>query len=195
MRLPDGSILMHDAVHAYDPVKAHQYYLKTRELKGRKKAGATLLAPSTPKGQFVGTPGKPKGPAKGLPSVPAKKLDPKKVAAQRKAAVERVKKIKKQLAELNDRLKEKMAEAKAAEAKAKKGPTTAEKAEAARDAKKYRDKNEQKIANKAKKASAAEKTPDKPKEDTVESLRGEIAEVKGRLTAAVTKLRTLTAAK
>jgi hypothetical protein len=36
MRLPDGSILMHGTT-PYDPRKAHEYYLKTRHLKGRKK--------------------------------------------------------------------------------------------------------------------------------------------------------------
>lgn len=36
MRLPDGSTLMHGAA-PYDAAKAHQYYLRTRKLKGRKK--------------------------------------------------------------------------------------------------------------------------------------------------------------
>jgi hypothetical protein len=44
MRLPDGSILMHDAVHAYDPIKAHEYYIRNRKLKGRKKGGQAAIA-------------------------------------------------------------------------------------------------------------------------------------------------------
>lgn len=39
MRLPDGTILMH-AGRPYDPVKAHEYYLRTRKLKGRKRGQA-----------------------------------------------------------------------------------------------------------------------------------------------------------
>lgn len=36
MKLPDGTTLMHDATHAYDSAKAHEYYMRTRKLKGRK---------------------------------------------------------------------------------------------------------------------------------------------------------------
>lgn len=36
MRLPNGEVLMHGTA-LYDPKKAHEYYLRTRELKGRKK--------------------------------------------------------------------------------------------------------------------------------------------------------------
>lgn len=181
MRLPDGSILMHDATHAYDPQKAHDYYVKTRKLKGRKPGkGLDGLAP-----QGLGLP-QAKGPKKGLASVP--KVDPKVKAVQRAAAVKRINALKDKLADLGNRLKERMAEAKKAEADAKKPATAAEKAKSARESAKYRDKNKQKIANKAKKAASEEKAP---KKDTVESLQTEIAEVKGRLTAAVAKLRTL----
>lgn len=36
MKLPDGTILMHGK-RPYDPAKARAYYLRTRQLKGRKK--------------------------------------------------------------------------------------------------------------------------------------------------------------
>lgn len=36
MQLPDGTTLMHGK-RPYDPVKAREYYLKTRKLKGRRK--------------------------------------------------------------------------------------------------------------------------------------------------------------
>jgi hypothetical protein len=49
MRLPDGSILMHDAVHAYDPIKAHEYYIRNRKLKGRKKGGQAAIAKQSKK--------------------------------------------------------------------------------------------------------------------------------------------------
>jgi len=44
MQLPDGTTLMHGA-KPYDPAKARAYYLRTRELKGRKKG----TAPPPPK--------------------------------------------------------------------------------------------------------------------------------------------------
>lgn len=39
MQLPDGTTLMHGK-QPYDPAKARAYYLRTRHLKGRKKAAA-----------------------------------------------------------------------------------------------------------------------------------------------------------
>lgn len=36
MKLPDGTVLMHGS-QPYDPKKAHDYYLRNRKLKGRKK--------------------------------------------------------------------------------------------------------------------------------------------------------------
>ena len=102
MRLPDGTILMHDAVHAYDPVKAREYYLRTRKLKGRKKAAAK------PVGAAASIKLTPKGPPKGLASKPAAKkpTDPKVLAKQRKQAAERVNKLKDELKEVQARLKE-----------------------------------------------------------------------------------------
>ncbi len=38
MKLPDGTILMHEKA-PYDPVKAHEYYMRTRKLKGLKGKG------------------------------------------------------------------------------------------------------------------------------------------------------------
>jgi len=39
MEMPDGTTLMHGPA-PYDPVKAREYYLRTRKLKGRQKAAA-----------------------------------------------------------------------------------------------------------------------------------------------------------
>lgn len=40
MKLPDGTVLMHGK-RPYDPAKARAYYLRTRQLKGRKKGKGT----------------------------------------------------------------------------------------------------------------------------------------------------------
>jgi len=49
MELPDGTTLMHGPA-PYDPVKAREYYLRTRKLKGRKKA-AVVVPPKQVKSQ------------------------------------------------------------------------------------------------------------------------------------------------
>lgn len=176
MKLPDGTVLMHGSA-PYDPVKAHEYYLKTRELKGRKK-GSAAPPPS-------------KVPVKGLGTKPKKPTNPQELARQRQYAAKRVAEIKSKLADLNARLKKAMADAKEAEAKSKKPPTAAEKAKAARDAEKYRDKHKSELKAKGKKAAAKESASDKPKHDSVESLKKTISEVKGRLAAAVAAQRAL----
>jgi uncharacterized protein (UPF0335 family) len=109
MQLPDGTVLMHAPHTSYDPRKAHEYYMRTRQLKGRKKGTATPLPSSKPT-----------------------KVDPQVVAKQRQAAAKRVNELKAKLADLNRQLKEKMAEAKKREADAKKPKTAAEKREDAR---------------------------------------------------------------
>lgn len=54
MRLPDGTQLMHGE-GVYDPKKAHEYYLRTRELKGRKKG--QVKVPSTKKSNSASSKG------------------------------------------------------------------------------------------------------------------------------------------
>ena len=47
MLLPDGTTLIHEG-RPYDPVKAHEYYLRTRKLKGRKKGSAKTASETRP---------------------------------------------------------------------------------------------------------------------------------------------------
>lgn len=47
MQLPDGQVIMHGD-RPYDPKKAHEYYVRTRKLKGRKKAAAKVVASKIP---------------------------------------------------------------------------------------------------------------------------------------------------
>lgn len=176
MELPDGTVLMH-AGRPYDAQKAHAYYLRTRQLKGRQRGAGVVDSPPPP---VKGTTVKPK-------------VDPKKLAEQKAAIAKRVTEIRGKLAELERRLKEAMADAREAETKAKRGPTAADKAESARDSKKYRDSHKQELKSKEKKAADTKPASDKPKADTVESLQKTISEVKGRLAAAVDKQRKLNA--
>ena len=175
MRLDDGTILMHGWA-PYDPVKAHEYYLRTRQLKGRKK-GQPTFSVNKPGGKTV-------------------VLTGKQLTEQRAYAAKRVNDIKQRLAELSSQLHKAMGEAREKKAKsereAKKPATSAEKSEAARDAKKYRSQNKQKIANKRKSAARTEKT--KKEADPVKALQTKIGQIKKRLSAAVAIQRALTGA-
>lgn len=174
MRLQDGTTLMHGKA-PYDPVKAHEYYIRTRQLKGRKKGSSTFLV-SKPSGKTV-------------------TLTTRELAEQRAYAAKRINDIKLKLAELNSKLAVALREARDKKAKsereAKKPPTAAEKAEAARESKKYRAKNRQKIANTRKSAARKEKSKES---DPVEALQTKIGEIKKRLSAAVAIQRALTGA-
>jgi len=172
MRLPDGTVLMHVAA-PYDPVKAHAYYLKTRELKGRTKGsaeGSPTFSVRTAKGTTV-------------------KLSQKQLVEQQVYAAKRVADIKQNLMELSKKLRQAIAEAKKKEAKSKKPDTAAEKSKKARDSEQYRKKNKTKLATKSKQAAKK-----KAKADPVDQLKAKISQIKGRLVAAVAIQRALASA-
>lgn len=174
MRLPDGTILMHGRA-PYNPVKAHEYYMRTRQLKGRKKGSSTFKV-SKPSGKTV-------------------ILTSQELAEQRAYAAKRINNIKLRLAELNSKLSIALKEARdkktKSEREAKKPPTAAEKADARKESKKYRAKNQQKLANKSKSAA---KTGKSKETDPVEALQKRVGNIKKRLSAAVTIQRALTGA-
>lgn len=188
MKLPNGEILMHAGV-PYDPVKAHEYYVRTRKLKGRKKG--TRPTASAVRGARL--------PVKGNPVL----------VKQRKEAAARVASLQKTLAKLQDALKTKMAEAKKAEQKSKrsakeaaKPDTAAEKSDKAREAKKYRDTHKQELKTKAKQDRAKSggsgggskseiKKAGKSVADSVAEIKTAIAGVQKALTAAKARQRAL----
>lgn len=171
MRLHDGTILMHGRA-PYDPVKAHEYYIRTRQLKGRKKG--TTFSVTKPGGTTV-------------------VLTARELTEQRAYAAKRVNDIKLKLVELTSELRKAMSEAREKKSKsereAKKPPTAAEKAEAAKDSKTYRAKNKQKIANKQKSTART-----KQEADPVKTLQTKIEGIRKRLSAAVAIQRALTGA-
>lgn len=174
MLLPDGTVLMH-ANLPYDPAKAHEYYLKTRKLHPRQK-GNVVQPVIRPTGSFVIKSGN-----KNV------KISAQALQEQKVYAAGRVTAITARLAKLNSELRKRVAKAKA-------GPTAADKSKAARAAKQYRDKHKQQLANKAKKA-AAKAPPKKVSTTTVASLRKQIDTTKNDLKAAISKQRELAAAK
>lgn len=184
MKLPDGTTLMHGSV-PYDPVKAREYYLRTRKLKGRKKGVAR-----PPKGKV-------RRPRKSFTvTVDGKtyKLSPRQLAEQKAYAQKRVTGIKKKLTQLNAELKKRMAEARKKDTEAKKPDSAAEKSEKAKDSEKYRDKNQQELKNKSKKAASEEKSAKKAEPDSVEALKKTIAGAQKNLKVAINRQRALSTA-
>lgn len=174
MKLPDGTILMHGQA-PYNPQKAHDYYVRTRQLKGRRKGQATV----TVKGRSGGT----------------VQLTKQQLVEQQAYAAKRVGEIKQKLSDLKKELEKRMAEAHKADAKAKKGPTAADKREAAKESKQYRDKHKQQLTNKRKRAAAKKPAADhKSKTTSVAKLKSQIADIESKLKAAVERQRSLSSA-
>lgn len=171
MKLPDGTILMHGQA-PYDPQKAHDYYIRTRQLKGRRKGQTTF----TVKGRHGGT----------------VQLTQQQLVEQQVYAAKRVGEIKSKLSDLRHELEKRMAEARKADAKAKRGPTAADKREAAKQSKQYRDKHKQQLANKRK--GSASKADHKKTTSSVSELKARIDTVKSNLQAAVERQRSLSSA-
>lgn len=162
----------------YDPVKAHEYYLRTRKLKGRKRGSAA--SPS------LGRLGK--APMPSTSGVPSK-------AAQRAKVAKQISDLRTRLTKLNAELKKRVAEAEKAKREAGKPKTAAEQRDAAKSAKKYRDKNQQKIANEQKKTASKDAGGSTTKkaggQTSIEDLKATISKVRDQLTAAVARQRAL----
>lgn len=175
-RIIKGSILIHKTL--YDPAKAHEYYIRTRQLKGR-KAGSSSFTVKGTRGQTVN-------------------LSGQQLAEQRAYAAKRINDIKNRLAELSSKLNTLRSEARKKEAggkrEAKKAPTAADKSKAAKESEQYRDKHKQELATKSKRESSKRSAKSKSETDPIAELEDKISKVKSRLTAAVARQRALAAA-
>lgn len=175
---------MHDG-EPYDPQKAHDYYLRTRKLKGRTR-GAVKPPPK----------GRTRGHTFNVTSRngTTEKLTAQQLAAQQAYAAQRVTAIKAKITKLNDLLQKKMAKARLSDAKAKKGPTVADKAKTAKDAKSYRQKHEQELKNKAKVSDSKKAATTKASTDSVAGLQTAISNAKKSLDAVIQRQRELNSA-
>lgn len=188
MKLPNGEVLMdtdeNGLRHVYDPAKAHEYYMKVRKLKGRKKGSA----PPPAKGRTASPP-----PAKGR--VPAKAVSGPARARKKQEIQVRIQGLEKKLRDLEALIRKKEAAAKKSAKEAAKPDTAAEKSEKARDAKKYRDKNQQKVKAAAKKAAAksggGSDTKKASADKSVTELKSLATKVKGQIAVAKQKLAAL----
>lgn len=196
----------------YDPKKAHEYYLRTRKLKGRKSGQvdpktadlAKRLSGKTDD-QIRGEAAKSKDPAeKKLINTMLKnrqqirsaagskpKKDPKILAQQRQHAAARVASLRSELADLNKKLKDALSKKRQSTAKEKRGPTAAEKSKSARESKKYQAKNKQTLANKRQASSSKKSTSARSRASSVESLSRRVTETKGKLDAAIKRQKSL----
>lgn len=242
MQLPEGTKLLNDLQHRYDPAKydpakRRAYYLRTRELKGRRRGNAEQISPKKKaayqkflkelpmavegadlattdrfvrslsgksdaelrsiakriKAQYGKRDGARVATIETLIKARKKKeqkVNPKVIARQKKAVARRITNLRKELTELNRLLKEALAEERETKAKEKRGPTAAEKSKAARDADKYRAKNQQKLATKAKRKAEKSSGP-KQRDHSSEGIRRRINKTQRDLSVALAKQRSL----
>jgi hypothetical protein len=173
--------LLQHAADVYDPVKAHEYYLKTRQLKGRQRGSSDDPRTGKTREQIA--------------------KDAR--AHQREELSMRIKSLSAKLAKLEALIKQKEAEARSTKSKSTakkeraakekdKPKTAAEKAKEARDAKKYRQQHKQELKSKAKahdkKSGGGSK---KAKPHTVSELRTLATKVRGQIAIAKQKLAAL----
>lgn len=184
---PEEFILIH-ADRRYDATKAREYYLRTRELKGRKPAQS---APAV-----VRMPGK-KKPISVARSAPAKVSPPKSSKQLREESRKRIDSLNKKLVRLKGVLTKLLAdsksgkkttEAKGGKAKASGGSdrklTSAQKNEQAKRSKDFYDKNKKKLAPKK-----DDKPTAKDVEKQIAETRAKIKQVQTQLKAAIAKQR------
>jgi hypothetical protein len=200
MRLHDGTILMHGAA-PYDPVKAHEYYIRTRKLKGRNK-GTTM--PPVVKRQPVVS----KGPAGSfsvtLGSGRTIHLSAQQLNEQKAFAAKRVHDIQDRIKTLTEKLHKSKSAAKKREStrkrNANKPQTAAEKAKAARDAKQYRAKHKTSLKTKAAQAKnksgskSAAKSTSSGSSTSAAHISGQIAVAKKSLATALSVQKALAGA-
>lgn len=194
MKAPTDAQLEIVLQHEYDPVKAHEYYMRTRKLKGRRPGKGTVEPVGRTRSVAPRT-----GRTREQIANSAKARQRKELKAQIDAAEDRLKKlealIKKRIAEEKSEDRKSKARKERAAKEAQKPDTAAEKAKKAREAEKYRDKHKQELKNKAKDAksggSSAKKGSGTKKKHTVDELKTLAKKVRGQIAIAKQKLAAL----
>jgi len=183
VKVPINTELWHLAP-GYDPVKAHDYYEKHKQLKGRHKGSTKPPSIRTSRQSFDKT--KQKIALQNSIQNLEAKLGRLEALIRKKEAI----------------LREDQARAKVKARKPKDKPATAaDKAQQARDNKKYRDKHKQQLKTKAKQApsksgggssqSSAGAKSQKPSDMSIANLKALATKVKGQLAVAKQKLAAL----
>ena len=173
----DDSLLLHsELLHEYDPVKAREYYLRTRKLKGRKKGSQ----------EETKTRSRSAKPASGI-KPPAKKLSS---AERRKAKQAEIAALKKRLERLKEVLAKLVKEAKARSGVKDETPKAkADRNTEAKSSKPLTAAQKKAQAERAKKAYEKEKkqSPDQELKDLQEKIRDIRAKIKAAIAEAEKK--------
>lgn len=194
---PPTELELKHLMGAYDPIKAHEYYVRTRKLKGRKPGQST--SPNTESGR--GNLQDPRtGKTRGEITKNAR-------AKQKQELQERIGRLSKMLGQLEAKIKEREHAAAREDRKGKakkeraakdrdKPKTAAEKAKDAREAEKYRDKHKQELKSKAKKSDSKSGGGSKAKgksetQKGIDDLKRIATKVKGQIAVAKQKLAAL----
>jgi hypothetical protein len=197
MRPPNEFELQHmvlgGAIGAYDPVKAHEYYERTKKLKGRKRGQV-----QTSNGRV---------PSRGRDPRTGKRMDriqKEARAKQRKELSTRIQSLSNKLNKLEAKIRELeheeasedrkgTAKKERAAKEADKPKSAAEKAEAARESKKDRAKNQQQEKSKETSADSGSSSDKKSGSKTgrVSELKTLATKVKGQIAVAKQKLAAL----
>ena len=172
----DDSLLLHaDLLHEYDPVKAREYYLRTRKLKGRKKGS------EDPKAD------KKSGSAK--PTIAKRPVAKKTSAQKRKAKEAEVAALKKRLERLKEVLAELVKQAKARSGVKDETPKSkAARNEAAKSRKPLTAAQKKAQAERSKKAYEKEKqSPDQELKELKTKIKASRAKIKAAIADAEKK--------
>lgn len=164
---------LNDLQHVYDPVKAREYYLKTRELKGRRKGVV-----KSPVGRETKTP------AASAKNRAVAKAAAKKAKNQRlkKIAEARVAKLKARLEKLEKILDELVKQAKARSGVETKSKTSDQKTEkASQDAKPLTPSEKREAAKKAKERYEKEKDKNPTLSDEAKAIEAKIRNAQERI--------------
>jgi HK97 family phage prohead protease len=157
---------------AYDPVKAHEYYERTKKLKGRKRGRTTDPKPTRGTGRRTSQP----KPTRGGPRTSQPK--PVKVARLR----DKKAKLGKALTETLVALSEKRRSAAKTEKKNSDGKTTAKERQASKE---YREKNRGKLDSKRSKKSSGSSSSSKGSKSVsdmgVEELEARVEKIRGAI--------------
>jgi hypothetical protein len=194
---PPTDLEREQLAHRYDPVKAHEYYERTKKLKGRNK-GQTVV----PSGNRQGNPQDPRtGKTRKQISKDARAQQRKELKATIDSMQDRLKKLE---ALIKKREREEASEDRKGKAKKErtakeneKPKSAAEKAKAARENEKYRDKHKQELKNKAKKdgksggGSKKGSKDEKSSKKSVSELKSRATKLKGEIAVAKQKLAAL----
>jgi hypothetical protein len=197
MQTPTEFELQHILGTLYDPVKAHEYYERHKKLKGRKAGQADASAKRAVARARAGSDPR-SGKSKEQIHKNARAKQRMELTVQIQGMERRLNKLealikKRSHEEASEDRKGKAKKERAAK-EADKPKTAAEKAEAARDSKKNRDKHQQREKSRDKKDDKkSDKKDDKKKsgKHTVAELKVKVAEVKGKIQAAKQKLAAL----